>query len=61
MKVGDKVKIKINDELKEATIVCVYAVPKDWDLVDLQFDNGDMMRGVSTELLTLSQNEATNI
>lgn len=51
MKVGDRVKIKINKEWQEGTIICVYAVPKDWDLVDIQFDNGDIMRGVSTEIV----------
>ncbi len=60
MEIGQRVKIKINNEWKEATIICVYAVPKDWDLVDLQFDNDDIMRGVSTELLTLLQNETTD-
>ena len=47
MQVGERVKIK--DYKEEATIICVYAVPKDWDLVDVQFDNGDILRGVSTK------------
>ena len=49
MKVGDRVKVKGIEE--EGTIICIYAVPKDWDLVDIQFDNGDIMRGVSTEIV----------
>lgn len=51
MGIGQKVKVKGIEAV--GTIVCVYAVPKDWDLVDIQFDNGDVMHGVSTEIVTL--------
>lgn len=53
MKVGDRVKIKINKEWREATIICLYAVPKNWDLADVQFNNGDIVRGISTKDLTI--------
>lgn len=53
MQVGERVKIK--DYKDEATIICVYAVPKDWDLVDVEFDNGDILRGVSTEICCVVQ------
>lgn len=57
MQIGDRVKIKDIEE--EATIICVYAVPKDWDLVDVQFDNGDIMRGVSTEIVSKVENNVS--
>lgn len=57
MKIGQRVKIKGIKE--EGTIICVYAVPKDWDLVDVQFDNGDIMRGVSTENISIVENNVS--
>lgn len=49
VKVGDHVKTKINGVWYEGEIICVYAVPKDWDLVDIRLNNGDVARGVSTK------------
>lgn len=49
MVIGDRVKVKVGDEWQEGEIICVYAVPKDWSLLDIELDNGDILRGVSSQ------------
>lgn len=46
--IGKEVTISRDGKLIKGTITCIYAVPKDWDLIDLQTDDG-ILYGVSTE------------
>ncbi len=46
--IGQKVTILRDGKNISGTIVCIYAVPKDWDLIDIQTDDG-LLLGVSTE------------
>lgn len=38
MEIGQKVKIKIGDEWKQGVVTCLYALPKDYDLADVEVD-----------------------
>lgn len=59
MNVGDRVKIKLNGVWYEGTIICVYVVPKDYNLVDVELEHGETIKGVSTkDLWSLEPNQA---
>lgn len=49
MNIGDRVKVKIDEVWKEGEIICVYAVPNDYDLVDILLDDGQYAKGISTK------------
>lgn len=49
MEIGQRVKMKGFEEA--GTIICIYALPEDYDLVDIEFDDGGLARGISTELI----------
>lgn len=49
MVLGDRVKLKVDNEWKEGVIICIYAIPKDWSLLDIELDNGDVLRGISSQ------------
>ena len=48
MRLGELVKFNHDGETLEGTIVNIYAVPKDYDLVDIEVD-GEIYHGISTE------------
>ncbi len=57
MVIGDRVQLKIKDKWIKGTIICIYAVPKDWSLVDIELDNGDILRGISTQDIVEAQDD----
>ena len=49
MRIGERVTFKTEDgKTEEGEIVCVYAIPNDYDLIDILTENG-IVHGVSTE------------
>lgn len=51
MIVGDQIRIKVKNQWQEGIIICVYTFPDDWSLVDIELNNGDILRGVSSREL----------
>lgn len=52
MNLGDIVQFKINNETLTGTIVNVYIVPKDYNLVDIDVE-GTIYKGIETNACTL--------
>jgi hypothetical protein len=52
MNLGDEVIFKVNGETLTGTIVNIYVVPKDYNLVDINVD-GTIYKGIETNTLTL--------
>lgn len=48
MNIGDRVKLKVNEEWQEGVIICVYAIPDDWSLLDIRLDNNEVIHGVNS-------------
>ena len=46
--IGKRVILNHDGKTIEGTIICIYAVPKNWDLIDVQTEDG-ILHGVSTE------------
>ena len=55
--IGDRVSFENDGVRTEGEIVCIYAVPKDYDLVDIQTEGG-VVRGISTNDLSRIENES---
>jgi hypothetical protein len=52
MNLGDRVSFDFNDETLTGTIVNIYVVPKDYNLVDIDVD-GVIYYGIQTDNCTL--------
>lgn len=52
MNLGDIVTFKVDDETLTGTIVNVYVVPKDYNLVDIDVD-GTIYKGIESDTCTL--------
>lgn len=50
MNIGDIVKVELNGEWQEGTITNIYAVPKDYDLIDVDV-NGEKVTVKTDEVL----------
>ncbi len=56
MNLGDNVQFKVNNQTLTGSIVNIYAVPKDYDLVDIAVNTNDDIRiyyGIPTNEVTL--------
>ena len=52
MNLGDIVQFQVNNQTLTGTIVNVYIVPKDYNLVDIDV-SGTIYKGIQTDTLTL--------
>lgn len=52
MNLGDIVQFQVDNETLTGTIVNIYVVPKDYNLVDIDV-SGTIYKGIQTDTLTL--------
>lgn len=55
MNLGDTVTFQVDGETLTGTIVNIYVVPKDYNLVDIIDVSGTIYKGIQTDTLTLVQ------